>query len=518
MANAATLRIKNLRSHLGAENPDLVPLVDAYARMDGVLRRMRLLQREETLTNRIGWWPVVSAVGLYSSGKSTLINDLLGQTVQRTGNQAVDDKFTVLCHGTELRELPGTALDADPRFPFHAMGNEIEKVAPGEGKMVDRYLALKTVPSDRLRGLILVDSPGFDSDKYRDATLRLIDHILDLSDLTLVLFDARKPEPGVMRDTLDKLVARVKDRADANKFLFVLNQIDATSREDNLEEVVGAWQRALASVGIAGGRFYSVFSEKAADGSTVTTRLREIRARDMEEIARRIREVPSIRGYRVANGLEAVSKDLREEVVPLLTRALKRWRTVVNGVTWAALAAAVAAGLLLWLFYGPPPDLIFDSPWPSLVAVGLLLAVLLIRQVTARFMTRRLAAELPALFGGFQLRLRDAFVASTRWALLRKRPKGWSGWTERRLRGIHDTVLAEVRKLNDRFARPGAPPASAPDGEPVPRTADTPAPVPRAPDRHAPDRHAPDQRPTDSGITVVRDDRAGQNRPGAALP
>ncbi|QJE73496.1 hypothetical protein HHL28_10680 [Aerophototrophica crusticola] len=458
MPNAADQRLKNLRVHLSAENPDLVPLVDAYSRMDAILRRMRLIGKEETLTNRIGWWPVVSAVGLFSSGKSTLINDLLGQNVQRTGNQAVDDKFTVLCHGTELRELPGTALDADARFPFHAMGDEIERVAPGEGKMVDRYMSLKTVPSDRLRGLIIVDSPGFDSDKYRDATLRLIDHILDLSDLTLVLFDARKPEPGVMRDTLDKLVARVKDRSDADKFMFILNQIDATSREDNLEEVVGAWQRAMASVGIAGGRFYAVYSEKAADGMAVQPRLREIRNRDMQDITRRIQEVPSIRGYRVANGLEAVTKDIREEAVPMLTRAVKRWRSVVNGVTLAALVAAAALAIVLWAWSAIPVDLLFESPWPSLVILLLLLGVLLARHFTGRFMARRIARDLPVSLGGFGLSVRNAFLAATRFSLFRRGPIGWSRRTDKKLDRIHDIVAAEIRKLNDRFARPGAGP------------------------------------------------------------
>ncbi|HYE48404.1 MAG TPA: dynamin family protein [Azospirillaceae bacterium] len=472
MARTAARRVQNLRTHLKAENPDLVGLVDAYVRMDKLLRRMRLLDRDDTLTTRIGWWPVVAAVGLYSAGKSTFLNDLLGQTVQRTGNQAVDDKFTVICHGTELRELPGTALDVDPRFPFHAMGDEIDKVAPGEGKMVDRYLALKTVPSDRLRGMILVDSPGFDSDEYRHATLRLIDHILDLSDLVLVMFDARKPEPGVMRDTLDKLVARVKDRADVNKFLFILNQIDATGREDNLEEVVGAWQRALAGVGITGGRFYAVYSERAAEGTEVQPRLREIRARDMDEIGRRISEVSSVRGYRVANGIEAVAKEVREEAVPRLTAHLARWRKSTNrltlGVALAALVLAVAgAGLALG---DPLAALALPEPWPWVILGAFVLVVLVARFWGGRAIAKRMARDLPEKLGGFQLSVRRAFLAATEFPLLglRRRPLGWSRGTEKRIQAIREAIAGEVRRLNDRWARPGsagAPPAPGPARE-----------------------------------------------------
>lgn len=474
----AIQRIRNLRTHLQRENPDLVPLVDAYGRMDGLLKRMRLIGREETLTTRIGWWPVVSAVGLYSAGKSTMINEFLGQTVQRTGNQAVDDKFTVLCHGTELRELPGTALDSDARFPFHAMGDEIEKVAPGEGKLVDRYLALKTVPSEELRGMIMVDSPGFDSDEYRASTLRLIDHILDLSDLTLVFFDARKPEPGVMRDTLQKLVARVRNRADAGKFLFILNQIDATAREDNLEEVVGAWQRALAGVGITGGRFYAIYAEEAAGAGEITPRLREIRNRDMAEVRQRIREVPSVRGYRVANAIQAVTKDVREEVVPLLTAAILRFRRTVGRATLAGLLVGL---LLLALFVGfalgdASGLLDFSEPWPWIAIAAVLLVVLATRLVAARVARRRIARNLPEAMGAFGLRVRDAFLAATRFpSLFRRKPIGWSAGMEKKLKQLRDDVSGEIRRLNDRWATPGMGMAPAGSGT---RSTDTAAAVP----------------------------------------
>jgi predicted GTPase len=117
-------------------------------------------------------------------------------------------------------------------------------VAGGEGGRSDAYLQLKTCPSERLRGRILIDSPGFDADRQRTATLRIVDRIIDLSDLVLVFFDARHPEPGAMRDTLSHLAANTIKRADSGKFLFILNQIDMTARGDNPEDVVAAWQQA----------------------------------------------------------------------------------------------------------------------------------------------------------------------------------------------------------------------------------------------------------------------------------
>ena len=53
-------------------------------------------------------------------------------------------------------------------------------------------------------------------------------------------------------------------RQDSGKFLYILNQIDTTAREDNPEEVVGAWQRALAREGLTSGRFYCVYDPEAS--------------------------------------------------------------------------------------------------------------------------------------------------------------------------------------------------------------------------------------------------------------
>src|SRR5690606_37204871 len=118
--------------------------------------------------------------------------------------------------------------------------------------------------SEALRGKILIDSPGFDADQQRTSTLHINDHIIGLSDLVLGFFDARHPEPGALGDTLQHLVAETVSRPDASKFLYILNQIDNTAREDNPEEVVAAWQRALAQYGLTAGRFYRIYARHAA--------------------------------------------------------------------------------------------------------------------------------------------------------------------------------------------------------------------------------------------------------------
>jgi hypothetical protein len=348
-------RLRTLEAHLRTEHPDLVQLMPLFRRVDRILYRTGLLDRSESLAARIPWWPMISVLGTFSAGKSTFINTHLGVNLQSTGNQAVDDKFTVICYGesADYRVLPGTALNADPRFPFFRISDEIEKVAPGEGKRIDAYLQLKTVGSPQAKGAIIIDSPGFDSDDQRRSTLRITDHIIDLSDLVLIFFDARHPEPGAMQDTLQHLVSKTVRRADPTKFLYVLNQIDTTAKEDNATEVVGAWQRAIAQAGLVSGRFFAVYNEGAAveiQNEDLRARYQAKRDHDMREIKGRIAEIGIGRSYRVVAMLETVINELETELMPALGRQLSRWRRRVMFADMAWMAVIlIAAGLILGL-------------------------------------------------------------------------------------------------------------------------------------------------------------------------
>ena len=265
-AEVTKTRLKNLENHLEQENPVLLQTVQSFRQLDRVAYKMGLLEPTQSFSMQIPWWPLISVLGTFSAGKSTFINHYLDFKLQRSGNQAVDDRFTVMCYSRDEtpHSLPGVALDQDPRFPFYQISKDIDRVAEGEGKRIDAYLQLRTCPSEHLRNKILIDSPGFDADAQRTSTLRITDHIIHLSDLVLVFFDARHPEPGAMHDTLEHLVANTIHRPDSGKFLYILNQMDTTAREDNPEDVVAAWQRALGEKGLTAGRFYTIYNPEAA--------------------------------------------------------------------------------------------------------------------------------------------------------------------------------------------------------------------------------------------------------------
>ncbi|VAW79348.1 FIG00807778: hypothetical protein [hydrothermal vent metagenome] len=463
-------RLDSLEQHLKEENPVLVSAVDGFRRLSRIGYATGLLDTGESYVTQIPWWPLISVLGTFSAGKSTFINQFLSYPLQDTGNQAVDDKFTVVCYSGErnTRTLPGLALDADPRFPFYRTSDELDKVEAGQGKRIDAYLQLKTCNSERLRGRILIDSPGFDADEQRSATLRLTNHIIDLSDLVLVLFDARHPEPGAMGDTLAHLVKATKDRTDSSKFLYILNQIDTTAREDNPEEVVGAWQRALAREGLTAGRFYSIYDSEAAvhiEDEALRRRFEWKRDQDLGEILSRIEQVSVERAYRIVGALEKHAEKIEEYYIPRIRKLVASWRkrVLVWDTAWLALAATLAVGSR---FLPPPAVASLDTAIStlsadSLLAVGAGLAVAGLA-LYLHFRSRKWAAasvlkEIShATVSEESERLLRAFKRNTRaWrSIFDPDPAGWNRRNRRALKQIVSSANGLVQALNNSFTDP----------------------------------------------------------------
>lgn len=462
-------RIKRLEAHLRQENPVLAKCVASFRKLDKVARQLGLAEADRSFTELVSWWPVISVLGTFSAGKSTFLNQYVGHDLQRTGNQAVDDKFTVICFGDgDTTTLPGLALDTDPRFPFYQISRDIEKVAEGEGRRVDSYLQLKTCNADSLSGKIFIDSPGFDADQQRTSTLLITEHIINLSDLVLVFFDARHPEPGAMADTLQHLVGATIARPDANKFLFILNQIDNTAREDNPEEVVAAWQRALAQHDLTAGRFYQIYSRTAAlplDNEQVRQRFERKRDEDLNDIETRIRQVEVERAYRVVGALEKNAKHLEHRLVPALTGARRRWR---KRTIWLSTAVfGTAAAVFLWIslqarlwdgfHFTPFSNLAVSYQAATAAIAGLVIwgIYMKLRALAGKSVLKKLSrddtlgADRDAVVRGFSYNLKAWWHS-----IASPQPRGWNRGRQKRLKEVLVEADALVQSLNDRYARP----------------------------------------------------------------
>ena len=455
-------RLDSLEKHLKRENPALLDVVRSYRELDKAAYALGVLDRNDSLATRVPWWPLIAILGTFSSGKSTFINRYVGGSLQTTGNQAVDDKFTVICQAAdgESRTLPGVALNADPRFPFYQISKEIDDVAAGEGHRVDAYLQLKTTPSPQLKNKIVIDSPGFDADAQRTSTLRITEHIIKLSDLVLVFFDARHPEPGAMQDTLKHLVAGTINRPDSNKFLYILNQIDNTAREDNPEEVFAAWQRGLAQTGLTAGRFYRIYDAKSAvpiDDPSVRKRFEQKRDEDLGEIHSRMAQVEMERSYRVVGVLEKMAKRIEGEVVPRVMQAKQniKQRLLWGNSIMLALLAAICAALAMQ--FGFDWNQLAD-PWVSAPVAGVLGVVAW--YLHSRIREFSVTRELKQLEKEPDPDLREWTIHSVKhntgpWRnALMTTPVGWGGGTRRRISTVLRDADGFVQNLNDRYASP----------------------------------------------------------------
>lgn len=467
-------RLSRLESHLENENPLLLDAVLRFKKLDRVAYRMGLIKPSDSYATRIPWWPLITVLGTFSAGKSSFINHFLGQPLQLTGNQAVDDKFSVICYSSqkESRVLPGVALDSDPRFPFFNMSAEIDKVSEGEGRRIDAYLQMKTSDSEKISGKIIIDSPGFDADDQRNEILRLTDHIIDISDLVLVFFDARHPEPGAMHDTLEHLVGDTIRRNDSEKFLYILNQIDTAAREDNPEAVVAAWQRALAQKGLTAGRFYAIYNEEVAvpiDDDTVRRRFESKRDADLSDIYERIHQVEVERSYRIIGALDHIASDIENVVVPRLNATLNRWMKAVlitdvvllGGVLIAI--AVISNWISLWGLFSM--DFAAAPVVSTFKATGIVVAVLAVHFSVRKFVAGRIAAKLEteSLAGN----IRSAFLRNTRTlrSLFHPAPVGWTARSRRILAGVIRDASGFVQTMNDRFTNPSGIIAESPQAE-----------------------------------------------------
>lgn len=203
---------------------------------------MRYGYSEVPLETNIKWRPQVLVLGNYSSGKSTLINELLGMEVQGTGQAPTDDSFTVLTFdesepdGASIRvtdQRDGKFLLNDPEYPFETLKKHGQRFAS--------HFKLKKINSPFLKNLAIIDTPGMlDSITERDRGYNYQDVIGDLAqiaDLVLVLFDPHKA--GTVREAHTSLRDTLPAKTFEDRVLYVLNRIDECSSMTDLLRVYG---------------------------------------------------------------------------------------------------------------------------------------------------------------------------------------------------------------------------------------------------------------------------------------
>ncbi len=149
----------------------------------------------------VGGLPTIIFLGNHSSGKSTLINYLLGGTqVQDTGVAPTDDGFTIILYGEKDEDFYGPA----------ALGRLTKEFANFNkfGPEFLQHLRVKYRKSDFLKKVNLIDSPGM-IDTAGDNSTRsynfpaVVRSFVELSNVVFYMFDPDKP--GTTGETVEVL-------------------------------------------------------------------------------------------------------------------------------------------------------------------------------------------------------------------------------------------------------------------------------------------------------------------------
>jgi EH domain-containing protein 1 len=197
---------------------------------------------EVPLETNIKWRPLVLVLGNYSSGKSTLINELLGGDIQAAGQAPTDDSFTIITFDDSSNKAEAVAVteQRDGKFLLHDSEYPFESLKK-HGQRFAAHFRLKKVNSPFLKNLALIDTPGMlDSITERDRGYdyqEVIGDLAQIADLVLVLFDPHKA--GTVREAHTSLRHTLPARTFEDRVIFVLNRIDECASMMDLLRVYG---------------------------------------------------------------------------------------------------------------------------------------------------------------------------------------------------------------------------------------------------------------------------------------
>lgn len=199
--------------------------------------------------------PMVMMLGNHSSGKSTLINYLVGREIQETGIAPTDDGFTVIRRDSFDLDTDGPSVVSNPKYQYQSL-QQFGFSFVRHFKMKTRKMAeTSPIPMD----MVLVDTPGmidtplhaslagsaakfsaaeaiFGSDQTRGYDfLGVTRWFAQQSDVILLMFDPANP--GTTGETLDVLTKSLAGYE--HKFLLLLNKADSFEKVTDFGRAYG---------------------------------------------------------------------------------------------------------------------------------------------------------------------------------------------------------------------------------------------------------------------------------------
>ncbi|MDX9787196.1 MAG: dynamin family protein [Desulfobacterales bacterium] len=181
------------------------------------------------------WKPIVLLLGNYSSGKSTLINELLDAEIQLTGQAPTDDSFTVITApgvNEKLGLVTGASLVNDDQLPFSRL--------KAYGEKLSSHFQMKLIDFPLLENLAIIDTPGMlDSvtEKGRGYDFeKVIGEFALLADLVVLMFDPHKA--GTIKETYTTIRGTLPETSEEDRVVYVMSRIDEC---DNLGDLIRSY-------------------------------------------------------------------------------------------------------------------------------------------------------------------------------------------------------------------------------------------------------------------------------------
>ncbi len=336
---------KLLKELQGKVKKRLVPLFSRY--------NMDFTELESALK----WKPTVLIIGNYSSGKSTLINELIGQDIQRTGQAPTDDSFTIItCDpGVSQGETPGSTIISDNTLPFTGLKKY--------GERLISHLCLKHVENEELANFAIIDSPGMlDSTSEKDRGydyMSVIGDIAKMADLIVLMFDPHKA--GTIKETYTAIRNTLPEKSGEDRIIFVMSRIDEC---DNLSDLTRSYGTLCWNMSQMTGRkdiphIYLTYSQDLANPST----LGDGWPQEREELIKVIKKAPN---FQMNHVLEDIGRQMNE--LQIVSEALTEFTKKCKKGFWTLGKITLTIAALLFLFGDMITKSVISYPETTLLA------------------------------------------------------------------------------------------------------------------------------------------------------
>ncbi len=304
-------------------NKRIAPLFDKY-NMDF-----------SSLESGMKWKPIVLIIGNYSSGKSTLINEIIGTEIQRTGQAPTDDAFTVITNEGDDRpqEVPGSTLINDEHLPFVKFKKYGEKLTS--------HLCLKNIDSPTFADMAIIDSPGMlDATTEKDRGydyMEVLGEFAKMADLIVLMFDPHKA--GTIKETYSAIRNTLPEKSGEDRIIFVMSRIDEC---DNISDLMRSYGTLCWNMSQMTGRkdiphIYLTYSPEIANVPKVL----DSWPQERNELMEKIHAAP---GLRLNHILEDIDRQVNELqiVCEAMSEFSRRGRKLFMKIGKISLAIGVA--------------------------------------------------------------------------------------------------------------------------------------------------------------------------------